>query len=117
LQDYRSLGAFCSSALSEAGEFVLELLRVQILKHMPKPEVHHQQFQGADASHALKSRRRILCGSSKEEAPIYRWEALLAGNQVQGCAVLEGVNSTYFVPEGWTLEMDQFGNAKATRES
>ena len=32
-------------------------------------------------------------------------------------AVLEGVNSTYFVPEGWTLEMDQFGNAKATRES
>ena len=116
-RDYRSLGAFCSSALSEASEFVLELLRVQILKRMPKPEVRHHRFQGADASHALKSRRRILCGSSKEEAPIYRWEALRAGNQVQGCAVLEGVNSTYFVPKGWTLEMDQFGNAKATRES
>jgi hypothetical protein len=34
---------------------------------------------------------------------------------VEGCAVLEGVHSTYFVPEGWVLEMDRHGNAKSVR--
>jgi len=29
--------------------------------------------------------------------------------------VLEAENSTYFVPEGWTLLLDQYGNAKLTR--
>jgi len=117
LQDYRNLGTFCSSTLGGTSELVIELLRVQILKRMPKPEFHRRQFQGTDSSHALNGRRRILWGSTKEEVPIYRWEELLPGNQVQGGAVLEGANSTYLVPDGWTLEMDQFGNAKATRES
>jgi len=40
---------------------------------------------------------------------------LQPGNRVEGCAVLEGANSTYFVPEGWTLLMDHYGNAKLTR--
>jgi hypothetical protein len=30
---------------------------------------------------------------------------------VTGCAILEGANTTYLVPEGWTLEMDGYGNA------
>jgi hypothetical protein len=34
---------------------------------------------------------------------------------VDGCAVLEGANSTYFVPEGWILEMDAYGNGKLRR--
>jgi N-methylhydantoinase A/oxoprolinase/acetone carboxylase beta subunit len=117
LRDYRGLNTFCASALGGASEFVLEILRLQVLKRMPKPETRYRQFQGADSSHALKGRRRISWGTCKGEVPIYRWEALLTGNQVQGCALLEGLNSTYFVPEGWRLEMDRLGNAKATRES
>jgi len=115
-EDYRSLSAFCSSVVGGTGEFVLELLRLRILKAMPKPEVHDRQLRGTDSSHAIKGRRKISWGSSREEAPVYGWEALLPGNRVQGCAVLEGANSTYFLPEGWTLEMDRFANAKATRE-
>jgi N-methylhydantoinase A/oxoprolinase/acetone carboxylase beta subunit len=59
--------------------------------------------------------RKVAWGSSNGEAQLYRWEALQPGNCVVGCAVLEGANSTYFVPEGWTLVVDGFGNAKLAR--
>ena len=95
--------------------FVVDLLRVQIKKAMPKPSLAARPLHRADSSHADKGRRQVAWGSAKGVAQLYRWEDLQPGNRVEGCAVLEGANSTYFVPEGWTLLMDQYGNAKLTR--
>jgi len=94
---------------------VVELVRVQIKKAMPKPSLMERIPQGPDTTHALKGERRVAWGSKSGQAQIYKWEALMPGNIVEGCAVLEGANSTYFVPEGWTLVMDRYGNAKVTR--
>jgi len=88
---------------------------VQIKKAMPKPSLMERIPQGPDTTHALKGERRVAWGSKSGQAQIYKWEALMPGNIVEGCAVLEGANSTYFVPEGWTLVMDRYGNAKVTR--
>ena len=48
------------------------------------------------------------------EAQVYRWESLQPGNRVEGCAVLEGVNTTYFIPDGWAMTIDPYGNGKVT---
>jgi N-methylhydantoinase A/oxoprolinase/acetone carboxylase beta subunit len=93
----------------------IELLRVKIRKAMPKPALVRRPMQGSDAVHAIKGTRKVAWGSSKGEAQLYRWEALEPGNRITGCAVLEGANSTYFVPEGWTMVVDEFGNAKLNR--
>jgi len=85
-------------------------------KAMPKPALTAKPLQGTDASHAIKGERKVAWGSSKCTAQLYRWEALDPANRVEGCAVLEGANGTYFVPEGWTLVVDQFGNAKLNRK-
>jgi N-methylhydantoinase A/oxoprolinase/acetone carboxylase beta subunit len=115
-RDAKSLGAFCEAIVGgSAGEFALEMIRVQIRKAMPKPALVELAMQGADSSHARKGERAVAWGSSKHEAQLYTWELLQPGNRVEGCAVLEGSNSTYFVPEGWTLVMDRFGNAKVNR--
>jgi hypothetical protein len=42
---------------------------------------------------------------------------LQPGQQVRGCAILEAQNSTSFVPEGWTLQIDAYGNAQLKREA
>lgn len=99
----------------EGNAATIELLRVQIRKAMPKPSLVAKPLQGSDSSHAIKGTRKVAWGSSKGEAQLYRWEALQPGNRVVGCAVLEGANSTYFVPEGWTMVVDEFGNAKVNR--
>jgi N-methylhydantoinase A/oxoprolinase/acetone carboxylase beta subunit len=114
--DASSLRTFCGARFDlAAGPFLIELLRVQIRKAMPKPALIERPLQGADSSHAIKGSRKVAWGSSKGEAQLYHWESLQPGNRVEGCAVLEGANSTYFVPEGWTLVVDKFGNAKVDR--
>lgn len=116
LHDAGGLRAFCAEKTGLSAEsFVIELLRLQIRKAMPKPALIEKAMQGTDSSHAIKGSRAVAWGSSKGEAQVYSWELLQPGNRVEGCAVLEGANSTYFVPEGWTLLMDTYGNARVTR--
>ncbi len=99
------------------GRISLELIRVSVKKGMPKPRVIERPLQGTDSAPARKGTRKVLWGSSKGEAEIYNWEALRPGNRVTGCAVLEDVNSTYFIPEGWEMVMDRFGNGSLSRVS
>jgi N-methylhydantoinase A len=94
----------------------MELLRVRVKKPMPKPQFAAHKLFGADASQARIGTRKVLWGSGAGEAQIYRWEQLQPGNRVPGCAILESVNTTYFVPEGWTLALDEFGNALINRQ-
>ena len=95
----------------------LEVLRVFVKKTMPKPKLAERPLQSSGFRAAWKGTRKVLWGSSKGEARIYDWEALQPGNRVEGCAILEDANTTYFVPKGWTMEMDRFGNATLTREA
>ncbi len=112
-RDGGSLREVCESKTGFAADLIaIELLRVQILKTMPKRALVERRLQGPNSTHAIKGKRKVAWGSSKGEAQIHDWELLQPGNRVEGCAVLEGANSTYFVPEGWTLVVDQFGNAK-----
>ncbi len=52
----------------------------------------------------LFSRGRIL------EAGVYKREALLAGNRMEGPAVITEYSSTTYLPEGAELQVDPFGN-------
>jgi N-methylhydantoinase A/oxoprolinase/acetone carboxylase beta subunit len=113
----QSLAAALSlPATAQPGEICLELLRVRVKKPMPKPRFAACRLAGPDASQARIGTRKVLWGSCAAEAQIYRWEQLEPGNRVPGCAILESVNTTYFVPEGWILALDEFGNALIHRQ-
>jgi N-methylhydantoinase A/oxoprolinase/acetone carboxylase beta subunit len=86
-----------------------------VKKQMPKPHLVERKLQSPDSTHARKGTRKVTWGSTTGEAHIYDWEALQPGNQVKGCAILEDVNTTYFVPENWELTMDRFRNAALIR--
>jgi acetone carboxylase beta subunit len=89
-------------------------MRVRVKKPMSKPHVAERALKSEDSSHARTGARKILWGSRGGDAQIYRWEALEPGNSVEGAAILEGINTTYFVPEGWTMFVDRFGNGALT---
>lgn len=115
-RDTGNLRALCEAKTGVAADkSAIELLRVQIRKAMPKPALAERTLKGPDSKHAIKGTRKVAWGSAKREARSYRWESLQPGNCVEGCAVLEGAQSTHFVPEGWTLIVDRFGNAKLNR--
>jgi acetophenone carboxylase len=100
---------------ARAGDISLEMLRVRVKKAMPKARLMVRDLQGDDASHARIGTRKVSWGSRAGEAQVYRWEALRPGNRVAGCAVLEGVNTTYFIPDGWAMTIDHYGNGELKR--
>jgi N-methylhydantoinase A/oxoprolinase/acetone carboxylase beta subunit len=88
----------------------LDLFRLRVKKEMPKPRLVKLPLQDPDSAHARLGKRQVFWGSRNGEAQVYRWESLRPGNRVEGCAVLEGVNTTYFVPDGWAMVVDGYGN-------
>lgn len=108
--------ALRTAANAPSGPIALDLIRLRVKKQMPKPHLTQQPLQAADSSHAHVGKRRVFWGSRTGEAQVYRWESLRPGNRVEGCAVVEGVNTTYFVPDGWNLIIDAFGDGKLSRE-
>jgi N-methylhydantoinase A/oxoprolinase/acetone carboxylase beta subunit len=107
--------ALANPAAAPDAPISLELLRVSVKKQIPKPRLVERPLQTADSSHARKGTRKVTWGARTGEARIYNWESLQPGNQISGCAILEDVNTTYFVPEGWLMTIDHFGNAALTR--
>ena len=107
--------ALAARGKARTGNTSLEMLRVRAKKAMRKARLVDRAFQGADASHARIGTRTISWGSRASEAQVYRWESLHPGNRVAGCAVLEGVNTTYFIPDGWAMTIDQYSNGKMAR--
>ena len=99
---------------SNTNPVALELLRVRAKKPMSKPRFVERRRSSADPIHASVGARKVAWGGGGE-AQVYRWESLQPGNRVKGCAVIEGENTTYLVPDGWSLEVDVFGNALLTR--
>jgi N-methylhydantoinase A/oxoprolinase/acetone carboxylase beta subunit len=99
-----------TAANTNAKDISLELMRVRVKKPMSKPQVAERALKSEDSAHARTGTRKILSGSSNGDAQVYRWESLEPGNRVVGPAILEGINTTYFIPEGWTILVDRFGN-------
>lgn len=100
---------------ADQSALAIDLFRLRVKKEMAKPHFAEQSSQPATPSPAPLGKRRVFWGSRSGEAETYRWEALRPGHRVRGCAVLESESTTYFVPEGWTMTVDGYGNAKLTR--
>lgn len=105
-----------SAAGAKCGEINLELIQLRVKKAIAKPALSPKPLRQTDVPKALKGKRRVAWGSSTGEATVYAWESLEPGSRVQGCAVLEGMNTTYFVPEGWVMGIDQYGNGMMRRQ-
>jgi N-methylhydantoinase A len=64
---------------------------------------------GPDASQACMGRRQVMFDAWRE-TPIFRRDGLLAGNEVQGPALVVQMDSTTLVPPGWKANVDEAGN-------
>jgi acetophenone carboxylase len=90
----------------------VEVVRMHVRKSIARPALLDKQTTPQPLGSVANGTRTVAYGSEQHKASIHKWESLQPGNQVQGCALLESGHSTYFVPEGWSLTIDRFGNAQ-----
>jgi N-methylhydantoinase A len=100
---------------SQPGDSCLELVRVRVKKPIARAAFTQKSAPASAPASASMGKRTVVYGSTRGEADLYQWESLQPGSRLQGCCILEAESSTYFVPEGWTLEIDRYGNAQLTR--
>jgi N-methylhydantoinase A/oxoprolinase/acetone carboxylase beta subunit len=93
----------------------LELVRMRVKKSLSRHPLMQKPATANDSMGAAIGKRAVAYGSTLGEADRYKWESLQPGQSLQGCCILEAENSTYFVPEGWILQIDQYGNAQVQR--
>lgn len=98
-----------------AADVVVDLVRVRVKKAIAKPALLEKKKGDSDSSAARVGTRTVSYNGKPQEAALYRWESLQPGNSLQGCALLESANSTYFVLPDWNLEIDGYGNALLKR--
>jgi len=96
-------------------DVAIDLVRMRIRKAIAKPALEKKRAGSGDCSAAYLGMRMVAHDGSKQLANLYRWESLMPGNALRGCAILESANSTYFVLPEWSAEIDGYGNALLSR--
>ncbi|MEB2345785.1 MAG: hydantoinase/oxoprolinase family protein [Deltaproteobacteria bacterium] len=72
-----------------------------------KPRLHkHELAAPAPAAEAFAGTRPVFQHGRWADADIWRMEALVPGNRIEGLAVVEASNTTLFVPAEWRLRID-----------
>jgi N-methylhydantoinase A len=93
------------AALAEAGSGTVE--RVAVRGVSPVPRVELKEVSGEPHEVNPRRGRKVF----EEGAGVYDWDDLSPGARISGPAMLESETNTCYVPAGWKLRLDGFGNA------
>ena len=93
----------------------IELVRLRATYSMPHYEPPRYSFSHSDPADAARGNREVIWCDGAAPVTIYEWEALCPGQTISAEAILESATTTYPVPPGWTLHVDEFGNGQLTR--
>ena len=86
----------------------IRVTAVGIVEHGEWPV--HASTRDAPAS---VGRRQVLLGmDEKKEVPVYRFDELKAGHEIEGPAILEYAGGTLFLAADWQLRLDSMMNAR-----
>jgi N-methylhydantoinase A len=95
----------------------VEILTLRLKASTPNapfalPEVKQA---GADPSAALKRRRVCRFNGRDVDTPVYDGEKILAGNAINGPAIIEETTTTVVIPEAYVCSVDKYKNYVLTR--
>ena len=91
-------------------------VRVTAVGRVEKPVLVEEPFAGADPKPAFKGRRSMYLPSQAAfvEVDVFDGDRLRHGNRLSGPALVESVNATIVVPDGFALAVDSLGTSVLT---
>jgi len=97
----------------------VEMLKLQVVTPALKVQTEKSSLpdDGTDLSFSLKGERNITTNGKVTSTDVYQWEKLNVGNEISGNAIIESIDTNYFIPENWDLKLDSYGNAIASYQN
>lgn len=92
----------------DVGRWPLQLIRLSV-----RYAIGTQTLQKSErvAKEGANETRTMAFHDDGTSGPVYRWESLGPGSSVNGPAMINGATLTCPVPPGWSLRVDEYGNA------
>ncbi len=86
--------------------------RLKCIGKTEKPKFVKMKLANPDPSHAFKKRRRVFLPSKGrfENVPVFDGDRLRFGNEIEGPAIIEQVNTTTFVSPEFSAICDAYGS-------
>ncbi|TAK33946.1 MAG: hydantoinase/oxoprolinase family protein [Chloroflexota bacterium] len=97
-------------AAGGTGDPQVEVARLKAVGVVPHHAPVSFATESSDPSAARKGARPVYRDGGWQETPIYERDLLRSGHVVMGPAIIEAVDSTYVVPEGFRFAVDQYLN-------
>lgn len=98
-----------------ASDSGMRLVTVALMVTAPAPHYVLQEMPecSADPDHAFKRAGQVFSEKAQDyvHAPVYDREVMQRGTVVVGPALVESVNTTLLVSDGWKMCVDRFNNA------
>lgn len=92
----------------EVGYQIMEL-GVRASAEKPKPMIRKYQLEGKKPPReAYKGEREVYAKKEWHRATLYEMDELRAGNEIDGLAVIEAPSTTFFVPHGKKVRVDEY---------
>jgi len=91
-------------------------LRLTAIGGLSKPEIKEEAPAGKDPGGALKENRRIFMDGKFVKAAIYERKKLKCGNEMKAPAIIEQLDSTTVLFEGYKATVDRYRNLIIERE-
>ncbi|TAK36757.1 MAG: hydantoinase/oxoprolinase family protein [Chloroflexota bacterium] len=114
IRDAADIASIRQTFSSATDDVKVEVVRVKAVGRVPHHKPVSHQNEGSDPSAARKGSRQIYRDGRWQETPIYERGLLRCGNSIIGPAVVEAIDSTYVVPSGFRLTIDQHLNGVLT---
>jgi N-methylhydantoinase A/acetophenone carboxylase len=99
-----------------ADEVEFEAVRLIATVPIPDPDIPRVDIGDTDPSAARQGERTAHWINGSRETPIYEYESLLPGHTIVGPAVVEATDTTYALPEGWDMRIDEYANGILERQ-
>jgi len=98
--------------IADEGEVQMVTFRLEVTGEVDKVQFKPQPFSGEDSSAARVGSRKVWDSESCSfvEAQLYERKSLKAGNVVAGPAIVDQMDTTTVIPNGWSARVDEFLN-------
>ncbi|MCZ7526503.1 MAG: hydantoinase/oxoprolinase family protein [Acidimicrobiia bacterium] len=101
---------FSPAAVYPQGGVDIETFAVWVTLPMRELRLEELPLGPADPSAARKGRRPVYFGEAWVDTPVFDEPLLVPGNEMDGPAIIEAVDTTIVVPPGWHFQKDRYGN-------
>ena len=96
------------AAKPDSGDYQLTEVCVIAKVDTVKPRLRKFELQRKEPpKQAKKGTRQVFQRGEWQEADIWEMEKLVAGNEIDGLAIIEASNTTLFVPPDWHIRIDE----------